>query len=263
MYRSPQFRKEISFAVECDYFAELQKLLFTVFQHFLTSRYFFTFKCILMIYVFLLFRSNYIAFIETTCYNCIVEMLNSHYASWQFQILFFKTPLVMEKWGRGIVRFYQIHVHDLFFKFSKYIPNVGMMLDIHSCQKMFHLRFTPLLNTWLLHLRKIVEGLYFHYSLSCVCVSLSVCLSVNTIPAERMHWFWRSFHLMVANRTGSNPLVTLSQRSWSQWCIDIPFFLHNSLLTSLLCISGLWCPIKIELGMSLRYALGRFVLEFH
>ena len=53
----------------------------------------------------------------------------------------------------------------------------------------------------LLHLHKIVEGLYFHCSLSvCVCVCVSVCLSVcvsnflvNKIPAERMHRFGRGF----------------------------------------------------------------------
>ena len=47
----------------------------------------------------------------------------------------------------------------------------------------------------LLHLHEIVEGLYFHFSLS---VSLSVCLSVrsflvNKIPAERMNRFGRGF----------------------------------------------------------------------
>ena len=53
---------------------------------------------------------------------------------------------------------------------------------------------------FLLHLHEIVEGLYFHCSLSvCVCVSvcLSVCVSgwilVNKIPAERMNRFWCGF----------------------------------------------------------------------
>ena len=46
----------------------------------------------------------------------------------------------------------------------------------------------------LLHLHEIVEGLYFHYSLSvCVCVCVWVCLSVNKIPAERMRRFGCSF----------------------------------------------------------------------
>ena len=53
-----------------------------------------------------------------------------------------------------------------------------------------------------LHFYEIVEGLYFHSSLSlcvcvCVCVRLSVCVSnflVNKIPAERIHRFGRGFH---------------------------------------------------------------------
>ena len=51
-----------------------------------------------------------------------------------------------------------------------------------------------------LHLHEIVEGLYFHCSLSvcvCVCVCLSVCVSgwilVNKIPAERMNRFGCGF----------------------------------------------------------------------
>ena len=42
-------------------------------------------------------------------------------------------------------------------------------------------------------LHEIVEGLYFHCSLSvCVCVCVSNFL-VNKIPAERMHRFGRGF----------------------------------------------------------------------
>ena len=55
-----------------------------------------------------------------------------------------------------------------------------------------------------LHLHKIVEGLYFHFSLSvCLCVRVSVCpcvcvsvcpaFLVNKILAERMHRFGRGF----------------------------------------------------------------------
>ena len=43
-----------------------------------------------------------------------------------------------------------------------------------------------------LHLHEIVEGLYFHCSLS-VCVSVCPALLVNKIPAERMHRFGRGF----------------------------------------------------------------------
>ena len=59
---------------------------------------------------------------------------------------------------------------------------------------------------FLLHLHEIMEGLYFHCSLSvCVRVCLSVCLSVNKIPAKRMNRFWRDFRYMVAYSTGLNP----------------------------------------------------------
>ena len=55
----------------------------------------------------------------------------------------------------------------------------------------------------------IVEGLYFHCNLSlCVCVYVCVCptLLVNKIPAEWMNRFGRGFCLMIAYRTGSNPI---------------------------------------------------------
>ena len=41
-----------------------------------------------------------------------------------------------------------------------------------------------------------------------------------------------------------------------------PFFLHNSLLSFLLWISAVLCPIKMKFSLSLRYALSRFVFEF-
>ena len=50
-------------------------------------------------------------------------------------------------------------------------------------------------------------------------------------------------------------LETLGQKS------RLTFFLHNSLLISLLCISALLSLIKMKFGMSLRYNLGRFVFK--
>ena len=57
----------------------------------------------------------------------------------------------------------------------------------------------------ILHLHKIVDGLYLHCSLSvCVSVCLSLCLSVcptllvNQSPAKRMHRFRRSYREMAA-----------------------------------------------------------------
>ena len=65
----------------------------------------------------------------------------------------------------------------------------------------------------LLHLHKIVEGLYFHCSLSvclsvclCVCVCVSGYFLVNKIPAKRIHRFQRGFRKTVAYYTGSDPI---------------------------------------------------------
>ena len=58
-----------------------------------------------------------------------------------------------------------------------------------------------------LHLHEIVEGLYFHCSLSvCVCLCLSVCpaLLVNKIPPERMHRFGHGFRYTMAYCSGSD-----------------------------------------------------------
>ena len=62
---------------------------------------------------------------------------------------------------------------------------------------------------YFLHLHEIVEGLYFHCSLSVclsVCVCVSGCILVNKIPAERMHRFGRGFRQMVASCIGSNAI---------------------------------------------------------
>ena len=55
------------------------------------------------------------------------------------------------------------------------------------------------------------------------------------------------------------------------WCFEFEIylsgfailFLHNSMLTSLLCISVLLCTIKMKFGLSLWYTFGRFVFKFH
>ena len=93
-----------------------------------------------------------------------------------------------------------------------------------------------------LHLHEIVE-------IVCVCVSFCLCVSiallVNKIPAERMHQFGRGFRETAAYYTGlafgdlgSKVKVKVTQ---------YPFFLHISLLTSLLYISALLCLIKLKL----------------
>ena len=56
-------------------------------------------------------------------------------------------------------------------------------------------------------------------------------------------------------------LVTLGQRLSSQWrkyC-----FLHNFLLTSLLCFSAFLRSIKMKFGMPLCYALSRLAVDFY
>ena len=40
----------------------------------------------------------------------------------------------------------------------------------------------------------------------CVSACLSVCLSVNKIPAKRMHQIGRIFHRIAAYRNGSGPI---------------------------------------------------------
>ena len=68
---------------------------------------------------------------------------------------------------------------------------------------------------------------------------------------------------MVAYHTGSNPIEIGDLGSKVKVTVTyFPFFLHNSLLTSLLRISALLSSIKMKFSMSLRYTLGRFVLNF-
>ena len=65
---------------------------------------------------------------------------------------------------------------------------------------------------------------------------------------------------MVAYHTGSDPIeigdfgskINVKMTQYS-------FYLHNSLLTSLLCISAYLCLIEMKFDMSLRYILGWFV----
>ena len=101
-----------------------------------------------------------------------------------------------------------------------------------------------IVNVWklLLHLYKIVEGLYFTaFSLCVLSVCLSVCpaLLVNTIPANWMHQFGRGFRLIEISDLGSKVNFAVAQN---------PFFLHNYLLTFLLYVSALVCFIHLNFG---------------
>ena len=113
-------------------------------------------------------------------------------------------------------------------------------------------------------------GVIFSLTAVCLCVCLSVCLSVQHClwtksQRKRMSSpIWTRFSL-----NGCLPHWLKPYRYWwplvkgqGQWR-NSHFFLHNSLLISLLCISALLCSIKMKFGMSLRYTLGRFVFKLH
>ena len=69
---------------------------------------------------------------------------------------------------------------------------------------------------------------------------------------------------MAAYITGLDPIEIGGLESKVKVTVtQYPFFLHNSLLTSLLYISALLCTIKLNFSISLRYTLGRLVFEFH
>ena len=101
-------------------------------------------------------------------------------------------------------------------------------------------------------------GIIFSLQFVCVCVCVSVCISVcpavlvNKIPAEQMNRFGRGFRYLVASYTGSDPIEFGDLGSKVKVTVtQYLFFLHNSLLSSLLCISALLCLTKIKFGMSL------------
>ena len=69
---------------------------------------------------------------------------------------------------------------------------------------------------------------------------------------------WMQFLLNGCLSHGLKPYQILGQSH-----SDTISFFHTSLLTSLLLISAVLCPIKMKLdfGMLLRYAFGRFAFE--
>ena len=107
-------------------------------------------------------------------------------------------------------------------------------------------------------------GVIFLLQFVCLSVSVCVCVSVNKIAAERMHQFGCGFRWIVAYCTGSNPIEIGDLGSKVKVTVtQYPFFLHSSLLTSLLFISALLYLIKLKFSMPLRYAICRFVFEFY
>ena len=131
-------------------------------------------------------------------------------------------------------------------------------------------------NVLLLNMNNLFRISPFHYTSTkswrgyiftavCLCVCLSVCVSCSACEQNSSQTdapIWMRFLLngclphwldpIEIGEHGSKVKVTVTQ---------YPFF-YNSLSTSLLYISALLCLIKLKFGMSLRYALWRFVLEF-
>ena len=68
---------------------------------------------------------------------------------------------------------------------------------------------------------------------------------------------------MVDSRTGSNPIEIGDLGSKVKVTVTLNPFFHNSLFTSLPCISALLSLIEMKFDMSLRYTLGRFEFKFN
>ena len=69
---------------------------------------------------------------------------------------------------------------------------------------------------------------------------------------------------MVASCNGSDPIEIGDLGSKVKVTVtQYPFFLHNSLLNSILYISALLCSIKLKFNKPHRYALSRYVGEFY
>ena len=139
-----------------------------------------------------------------------------------------------------------------------------------------HRPFFFFLKKWLLQYRRfnIVtpprnrRGVIFSLQFVYVCVSVCLCVCVSCSACEQNSnrtdapiWIWFSpngclLHWLKAieiGDLGSKVKITLTQ---------YPFFLYNSLLTSILYISALLCLIKMKVDIPLRYALWGFVFEF-
>ena len=112
----------------------------------------------------------------------------------------------------------------------------------------------------LLHLHEIMERVYFNFSM-CVCVS--VCQWTNFQPngCTKLDAVFAKFFL-----TGLARNLLKFGNLWLKVKVTVtqyPFFLHDSLWTSLLWISALLFSIKMKFDMPLRYAIGGFAFEFH
>ena len=103
--------------------------------------------------------------------------------------------------------------------------------------------YSPIRFTLFLHLYEIVEGLYFHYSLSvclsvyqCVCVSVCPALLVNKIPAKRMNRFGCGF---------AKWLLTSVAQTYQNWWPLVKSQGHSDVIPSSL-NSDKWMMNKLE-----------------
>ena len=113
---------------------------------------------------------------------------------------------------------------------------------------------------------RIIYQMIFYTSTKLQFVCVSVCMmsacEQNYSRTDTLIWTQFSLNGCLAHWLGL-------YWNWWPWVkgqghSDVTsFFLHNSLLSSLLCISALLSLIKIKFDMSLLYTLCRFVLKFH
>ena len=87
-----------------------------------------------------------------------------------------------------------------------------------------------------------------------MCVCLIFACEQNSSQTDAL--IWTRFSLNAC-------LLHWCESFWNWWPWVKGQGLRNSLLTSLLWISALLCPIEVKFGLSLRYDLYRFVFEFH
>ena len=121
-------------------------------------------------------------------------------------------------------------------------------------------------NSFILHLYEIVEGLYFHCSLSVyMCVYVSVCLSVSVCvcqwkkiqPSGSTNGFGRGLLILLAQILLK--LMTVGQMWRSQW-LKVYFSLLKCVFV--LWISTILYPITMKIGVSLSYMpFGGFVFK--
>ena len=98
-----------------------------------------------------------------------------------------------------------------------------------------------------------------------VCVCLRVCVSVGERNSIRWYapiWTWFSLNGCLPHWLNSYWYWWPGVNGQGHSDVISIFSLHNSLLTSVLCISAPLCSIKKIFGISLRYALVHLCINF-